>query len=141
MPAAQGLADLGQVGVWVTVNRVAKEPTEKHRLAKKFQAIAVEMESYAVADVCRERELPFVAVRSISDTYQQSLPPHLDRVMQQGSATARAGRALGTLMRQPSAAADFCRLYAVAREAADNLARGLVQIAHRLPDDDDDRRR
>lgn len=40
----------------------------KNRLEKEFDAKAVEMEGGAVAQICYQQEVPFVVIRSISDT-------------------------------------------------------------------------
>lgn len=42
--------------------------TEKQRLAERFDAYCVDMESAALADTCAANQVPFCVIRSISDT-------------------------------------------------------------------------
>ena len=67
IPTAQGS------GTLITSGAVAGE-VEKQTLARS-QAKAVDMEAFAVADVARIHGVPFIAIKSISDTLDQSLPP------------------------------------------------------------------
>jgi nucleoside phosphorylase len=48
--------------------------SEKQALARS-EALAVDMEAFAVADVARIHGVPCIAIKSISDTLDQSLPP------------------------------------------------------------------
>lgn len=47
---------------------------EKKDLFQATGAVAVDMESHAVAAVARERALPFLAVRAVADTASRSVP-------------------------------------------------------------------
>src|SRR5262249_10279581 len=65
MPAdpAKGL----YVGRLLTVDYVVRTVEEKKALAERFAALAVDMESLAVAQICRQAKIRFLAVRVISD--------------------------------------------------------------------------
>lgn len=52
---------------------------DKAALASRFTAVAVDMESAAIARVCAEHGVPFAAIRAISDTADESLPPVVTR--------------------------------------------------------------
>jgi hypothetical protein len=62
-------------GKSVTVAQPAADPQAKRRLAQAFQADVVDMESYWIAMIASEKEVPFLAVRAVSDTFQERLPP------------------------------------------------------------------
>jgi adenosylhomocysteine nucleosidase len=53
---------------------VLMTPEEKRALADRTGAVAVDMESAAVAFTAQQARLPFVALRVISDTLDQTLP-------------------------------------------------------------------
>lgn len=51
-----------------------KTPTEKRILFERTSAIAVDMESGAVAKVAQEAGVPFMAVRAIADSAEMAIP-------------------------------------------------------------------
>jgi adenosylhomocysteine nucleosidase len=64
----------------VTVPQLLSSPESKEKLYKISQAHIADMESYWVAGIASEERIPFVAIRAVSDTMQDSLPP-FDQVM------------------------------------------------------------
>ena len=62
------------VGRVVTVPVIVGRAVEKQKLAQRTGAIALDMESAMVGAVAQNRGLPFVMVRSISDTIDEDLP-------------------------------------------------------------------
>lgn len=61
----------------VTVDNVVCSASEKQTLYKSTGAAALDMESYAAAMVCSRYNVPFAAVKSISDTSTQNLPTEI----------------------------------------------------------------
>jgi adenosylhomocysteine nucleosidase len=110
----------------VTVDRLVADPSEKRRLAEESQAIAVDMESDAVAAVCVERGVPFRVVRAVSDTVDTALSPRLVRLLAGGRVSPL--KAVATLARQPSLLGEFRRLARDTRLAAANLAAELARV-------------
>lgn len=59
--------------VLLTVDRVAATPEEKKRLREQYSAVAVDMETSALAGEAEARGLAFISVRAITDTADQAL--------------------------------------------------------------------
>ena len=62
-----------KVGKLITVNSVVHTPEAKQDLGKKFGADAVEMETIEIAMLAREKKIPFLSVRGISDEVDHEL--------------------------------------------------------------------
>jgi len=81
--AAQALEDTAVrycIGTGVTVPHLVSSPEERRELGRAFHADIVDMESYWIAKIASEWQIPFVAARTISDTWQDNLPP-FDQMM------------------------------------------------------------
>jgi 5'-methylthioadenosine/S-adenosylhomocysteine nucleosidase len=63
-----------------TVAQLVSSPEAKLALAKAFHADIVDMESYWIGKIASASQVPFLAVRAISDTVQDSLLP-FDQIM------------------------------------------------------------
>jgi adenosylhomocysteine nucleosidase len=88
------------------------------------RAVAVDMESLAVAGVAALRRVPFVAVRVIVDTAADALPPAV--VAASGRGPVHLGRLLRGLLRRPRDLQALLRLgrrYRIARRALIVVAR------------------
>jgi adenosylhomocysteine nucleosidase len=67
--------------LWSTPQPVAT-PSEKHALAERSGAIAVDMEAAPVAAVALRAKLPFVAVKAICDPAARELPAGIVRALE-----------------------------------------------------------
>lgn len=121
------------VGPWLTVDRIIAKSAEKKSLGERTGSIACEMESLAVAEVCKARGVPFLAVRVVSDPVDEDLPADLDPLMKPKSTAGMFGAVVGTLWRRPSSIKDLLRLKENALVAADTLANYLALIVRQLP--------
>jgi adenosylhomocysteine nucleosidase len=65
------------VGSLIHVDRVVASTADKRRLFERSGATVVDMESLAVAGVADERRLPWLAVRVVTDTATDTLPPEV----------------------------------------------------------------
>lgn len=63
-----------QLGKMVTVNRIISNPHEKADIGATHSAIALDMESAALAKMAFERKIPFLIVKSILDPVEETLP-------------------------------------------------------------------
>ena len=75
--------------------------SEKKRLADQFAALAVDMESAAIARVCAERKILFAAIRAISDSANQTLPQAVLNFFGQDG-NLRLRRVIAEVCQQPS---------------------------------------
>jgi adenosylhomocysteine nucleosidase len=119
-------------GRLLTVDRLILGSAEKSELHNAAQADLVDMESSAVAALCAERLVRFLAVRIVSDDARTDLPREVASLMTQ-SGSYRIGAALRAIWNRPSSLKDFWTLHEHALEAADRLARFVVRCLGELP--------
>jgi len=62
-------------GSSVTVAQPVSKVAARCALGKAFHADIVDMESYWIARIASAKQVPFIAIRAISDTMQDNLPP------------------------------------------------------------------
>ena len=120
------------VGRLVTVERIVGEPAAKQALAEHHAALAVDMESWAVADVCREEKIRCLAIRAISDPLERALPRDIDNLVKRKSTAGRLGAAAGAILRRPSSIKDMWQLKEDALVASERLANFLAGIVAQL---------
>lgn len=120
------------VGRWLTADRVLRTPEEKQAAAGAHQAIAVDMESLAVAEVCCQRKVPFLALRVIGDEAADSLPPDIEWLLRQKSLAGQLGAALGSIWRRPESFGELLGLRQKAMEDSQRLGGVLAEMVERL---------
>jgi adenosylhomocysteine nucleosidase len=122
--ALGGLVQAGSNGRLVTSSHVVASRAAKAACRSETGAAAVDMESFAIAQVAERHELPFVCVRVIVDGAGDALPPAVVRAGTAGP--LRTAALLSELVRSPSQWAAVLRLarrYATARRALHAVAR------------------
>jgi adenosylhomocysteine nucleosidase len=120
-----------QVGTLVTVDHVVRTAIDKQRLGKEHFAIAVDMETYAVAAECQAAKQRFMAVRVLTDDAATDLPAEVLSLMG-ATGAVRMGAIVGALWKRPGSAQDMWRLREVATDAAGRLADFLDGIVRQL---------
>ena len=90
------------------------------------------METFAVAEVCRRRNVPFFAVRIIHDPADETLPPDIEKLLNQKTEAARLGAAIGALWKRPSSIKDMWALKENSLVAAKKLAEFIAELAEKL---------
>jgi adenosylhomocysteine nucleosidase len=119
------------VGRLLTSDEMVRTVAEKKSLGEKHEAIAVDMETLAVAQVAKEHKLKFMAIRVISDDMSEDLPPEILSVLGDTGAV-RVGAALSSFVKRPSSFKDMLHLRQNANRAAKNLAVFLDGVVHQL---------
>ena len=127
MPPRQGL----HVGCFVTADELVRTVEAKRSLASSTNAIAVDLESMAVAQVAREANLRFLAIRSISDDLSRDLPPEILSVVGD-TGSLRLGAAAGAVWKRPGSIKELWRLRENALTAAEKLTDFLRGVIVRL---------
>ncbi|HXI68254.1 MAG TPA: hypothetical protein VNH41_09965 [Steroidobacteraceae bacterium] len=98
----------------------------KARAFRETAAVAVDMESSAVAELAAAQRIPFLAVRAIVDGAADEIPEAALMAATAGTATLRIGRLLAALARAPGELPALIRLagrYGRARHALSVVAR------------------
>ena len=120
------------VGRLLTMDHVVERADEKHALGKEFAALAVDMESLGVAEVCAREKVRFLSVRVIGDAVDRTLPRDIDRLVKQKSTAGRLGAAAGALLRRPGSIKDMWQLKEDALVASERLAKFLAGLIGQL---------
>jgi adenosylhomocysteine nucleosidase len=120
------------VGRLLTTDFIIREPSEKRAVGKRYGALAVDMESWAVADVCRGEKIRFLSVRVISDAIEQTLPRDIDNLVKRKSTAGRLGAAAGAILRRPASIKDMWQLKEDALVASERLATFLAGVVGQL---------
>jgi adenosylhomocysteine nucleosidase len=81
LQAIRRTSDRYHLGPIATVNQIALTAEEKRRLAAESGAMAVDMESGAIASVASDRAIPFLAIRVILDPVDENLEVAFDQFL------------------------------------------------------------
>lgn len=88
-------------GTLITTDEVIRTPEMKSSLHRAHGAVAVDMESAAVAHVAADSGIGFAAIRAISDGASDALPPGLTVALDVQSGALRAGGVARLLLTKP----------------------------------------
>lgn len=99
----------GHRGKFVSRPRPAELVEEKAALFRETGALAVDMETEAIAAACRNVGVPLLCMRAISDTANEPLPAPLAEWFDLARQRPRPRRLLAYLCRRPSAIWPFMR--------------------------------
>jgi adenosylhomocysteine nucleosidase len=110
------------VGQFFSANHVVASAEEKRLLGMK--ADAVEMESFEIVREGRAYGVPAVAIRSISDTFNEDLPIDMSEILTEEGQVS-IPRVLGQVARRPQSLPGLMRLGQNSKRAAESLAQFL----------------
>lgn len=123
------------VGRLLTMDRVIDDPAAKRSLGEQHGALAVDMETMAVAQVCARENVRLLCIRVIIDEVSRKLPHDIDVLVKKKSTAGMLGAAAGAIIRRPGSIKDMWQLKEDALTASERLAKFLVEIAGQLPKD------
>ncbi|HWB01029.1 MAG TPA: hypothetical protein VG713_21200 [Pirellulales bacterium] len=121
------------VGRLLTVDRIIASADEKRRLGREHGALAIDMESWSVAEACRVAQARFLCVRVVSDPVDEALPPEVLNLVNQKTTASRLGAATSALWQRPGSIKDMWRLKENALMCTDRLAAFLAEVTAQLP--------
>lgn len=113
-------------GRLLTMPELVGDPSEKQRLGRHHQAVAVDMESAVAARLCYQHNVPFACLRVISDDLGTALSPHLIELLGQGRVSIP--RLAAKVLRHPKLIRELWRLAGQTRLAACQLLDPLSAI-------------
>lgn len=116
-------------GPVVTVDRVVWRAGEKQALGKVSGAIAVDMESAAIAKVASAAGIPFLLVRAISDRAQDDLPMDFNLWF----APFGSLRCLLQVSQRPSVLRGLYEMKRHADQASESLHRVFLKLMAEMP--------
>jgi adenosylhomocysteine nucleosidase len=116
----------GKKGRLLCVPELISDAREKQRLAERHQALAVDMESAALAQVSAKYGIPFASLRCISDDAETALSPRLGGLLRAGRVSAF--RLAAAVAGSPGILLQLLRLARDTRTAARELAQALAQL-------------
>lgn len=99
---------------------------QKALLAQKFAALAVDMESAVVARWCQKRQIPFGAVRVISDDAGTSFSPQLQSLLAGGQPSL--AQIIKATARSPKLVLELLQLANKTRLAGKQLGKALGEL-------------
>jgi adenosylhomocysteine nucleosidase len=117
LSVAQAAGLVARVGTVVSSETVVWQAEEKRRLRGLTDATGLDMESAAVAGVARERGLPMVIVRTVSDLVDEDLPLDFNLFLRPTGWIKGMQSVIGS----PSSIEGLNRLRKQSRVAADGL--------------------
>ena len=120
------------VGRILSVDQIVRLPKDKQSLGSRHEALAVDLESFAVAEVCHRRGVRFLGVRIITDAMDEQLPVDIQNLTDQPTAASRLGAAFGAVCRRPSSVKDMLQLKENALVGSDRLAHFLDGMIRQL---------
>ena len=120
-------------GRLLTVDKIVRMPKQRRTLANEHDALACDMETMAVAEVCAKRKVRLVSVRVVSDEVNDELPREVGKLMSQKSLAGKLGSATGAIWRRPGVVKDMWKLKETALKASDRLAKFLKGVVVQLP--------
>jgi len=98
-----------KVGSIASVDQPLTNPQEKAALFGTAGAVALDMESFGVAQIAHEASVGFLAIRAIADPASRTIPEAATRAMGPDGRT-RPLKALFALLANPSEIGDFVKL-------------------------------
>lgn len=122
-------------GTMVQADQTIASVTAKAQLFSQHQAVAVDMESAAIAAVAHQAEVPFLAIRSIVDSAHFALPEWLNAYLDESGAV-KINPLIKFLSRNPRQVPPLVHLtrsFAAARASLRNTARFLFSTASLIP--------
>lgn len=116
----------GRRGTLVSVSTVARLPADRAALT----GLAVDMESASIARVMAQAEIPFIALRAVTDRYRDRIPDIVDMLDPFGNPDR--GRLARYALRRPRDLVRLMQLGRASKKAGRAMAEGVGTLLERL---------
>ena len=120
-------------GAIYTAEKVLGTSAEKRELAKRSEAVAVDMETFAAAQVAASHHVPWLAVRVVTDGVNDDMPLDFN-ALADANGNVDKSRVIAATLAHPWKIPALIRLGARSSLAAKNLAAFLNAYLDALPD-------
>lgn len=135
-----------QLGRLLTVDSPVSSPESRRALGAKFEADALDEETWSVADVCRKQNVRFLAVRVITTSVGDEVPREVGALLRRRTLPGKLGAMTGALLRRPGSIKELFQARERALAASERLAAFLTGVIPQLlgetpppaPDDEED---
>jgi len=117
-----------RIGRIMTVPEILESSDAKTSAGAMSGALAGDLESEHLYQICRDAAIPMLSVRTISDTAEQDLPLPGSVLINTETGRSDPTAIFQHLFRNPSKAAQFAKLVRDARSAQQSLAIALEEI-------------
>lgn len=114
-------------GALLSADAVIAAAAEKQRLGRLSNALAVDMEAHSIGQVAIRRQLSFVSLKTVFDTYHDDISLHLTQCTTPTGALKLASLT-SALLRHPALIAHLPRLQRKARRAGQHLESWLSRF-------------
>lgn len=121
------------VKVGVTVPDLICDPAQRAELAAVADAQVVDMESYWIARIAAQRDIPFITIRAISDTSKKGLLPFTQMMAPDGQWKAK--ETVRYFIRRPRYLARLLPLAGEIRRAKKSLAHSIESLVEGLSEE------
>ncbi len=122
------------IGRLLSTDQLVRTSAEKRALAQQHGALACDMETAAVAQVCRDTNAYVLSIRIINEAVDDQMPQEVERWLDTKTLAGKLGIATGAIFRKPSSVKEMWKLTEDAIKASDRLASFLASVAARLED-------
>ncbi len=117
-------------GRLVTVKQALTTPETKRAAAADFAAIAVDMESAALARFCHERSIPFLVLRAVLDPVSEKVPDPGEFLDREKRISKR--KIMKYVARNPQSVWELPKLGAQAKKARQRIAEVMPKIVQEI---------
>jgi len=115
-----------------TSTSIIDSAAERNEIARASGALAVDMETGAIANVCQAHGVPLISLRIISDTPSQPFPAPLSVLFDLERQRTNYGRLLSYIFRHPAAGWRLCRFAGQIARIRTNLTEAIVALVQAL---------
>jgi nucleoside phosphorylase len=120
-------------GPLLSLDRAIRSVSEKRALAADYGAIAVDRDTFCLAEACAADGVPFLSLCIVADGPDDEAPRDIRYLLERKTAASKAGALAGTLLRRPSHLKHLWQIKETALEAGEKLAQWVVRLAQDLP--------